>query len=98
MQAERQGSVSPFMLLQAFGTLVSDRGEPLNGETSQDAEHFVDQLLHRLENEEAARQEDDADKVGFVRELFGVKTGALVSLTSALAICRKTLTHRSWVV
>lgn len=71
-----QNESSPFKFLQAFGTLYSDDGSPLNGETSQEANDFVDELLQRLKEEQKLQfiMEDDAEKSTLVQELFGIKT------------------------
>lgn len=71
-----QGDSSPFKFLQAFGTLYSDDKSPLNGETSQEAKQFVDELLQRLKEEQELQSvmEDNTEKPTLVQELFGIKT------------------------
>ncbi len=78
---EKGQLISLFKFLQAFGTLFRDDGKLSNGETSQEAKHFVDELLQRLEEEEKEQAilEGDLNKPTLVQELCGVKTSKHVS-------------------
>lgn len=71
------GSVSPFVFLQAFGTLFKDKdtGIPLDGGSSQDTSQFVDELLERLHEENRTA---DAEKPSLVQDLFNVQKAVKV--------------------
>lgn len=81
------------MLLQACGVLFKDEsGSPLNGSTPQDSAHFLNELLKRLNDEEIAgrNQQADAEEPSLVQGLFHVERGETVS-----HLCRKTHVARN---
>ncbi len=99
-QTEVGSPVSPFEFLQAFGTLFrGSENKPLNGETSQDANDFVDELLSRLHDEETGVIEGHLAGSTLVQELFGVRTRVNVSsYLWCILLHERPLTLISWNV
>lgn len=81
--------MSPFEFLQACGTIFKDENDkPLNGDSSQDTWHFINELLKRLDEEDNFKRNNKADaaKPSFVQDLFSVEDGAKVSRYCCRAI------------
>ena len=75
-------SVSPFVFLRAFGTLFKgEDGLAMNGDSSQDTSQFINELLKRLHEEETVKRTiiADAEKPGFVQDLFNLQESTKVS-------------------
>ena len=84
-------SVSPYVFLEACGTHFKDeKGHPLNGDTSQDAAQFINELLKRLHDEEIMERTEiaDAQKPSVVQKLFHVQEGKKVSHYCRKSTCR----------
>lgn len=68
------------MFAQACGTLMlSDFGEPFNGEQSEECRQFLDRLLNRLHEEEMNARTQNFDDPSLVQELFEVSSVRKVS-------------------
>lgn len=74
LHAEKEGPlVSPYVFMQAYGTLFKNGDEALDGESQQEARHFLDLLLTRLDGE-ASPAYIPNPKPSLVNDLFNVDT------------------------
>ena len=95
LREAKQNSISPYVFMQACGALFEDEdGSPLDGETEQDAAHFLNALLKRLRDEEIMEGTEAADpgKPSLIDELFQVERGETVSHPCRKNTCRGKLT------
>ena len=88
----KESSVSPFVFLQAYGTLFQDAGVPTNGETQQEAWHFMEALLRRLAEEETMGLGPDSTAPSLIKELFHVEKAKKVHQAQCSSSAMKALT------